>query len=231
MTLKSRPQYSGQIADLARVKSFVRPEIEIQQREVVSSGNQRDPLVDISDNTAILRKYQREHLSKSDDIGFDVVLEAPGSMIPATTVIGVPVIIGSIDVPAGQKMLLQQYLFFMRVDNLPVTDYDLLAEPTEVITWLTFDLALNGMPVQRSELKTYNAAGDPISISGYSILSKSITDDGDWANAGHTIQVRGPSRLDVTMTRFTDFAGSRTYNSAGARLRGFFVQETGEKNK
>jgi hypothetical protein len=114
---------------------------------------------------------------------------------------------------------------------LPVTDYDLLAEPTEVITWLTFNLVVNDFPLQQCFLQVNNGAGVLRQINGYSILSKSISDDADWANAGHTLRVKGPAKLDVIMQRWSAFAGSRTYNSAGARLRGFFVQETGEKNK
>jgi hypothetical protein len=225
---KNRFQYKSIARDIGRAKAFERPAQDLA-RAMQAPGRMPTELETGSDVEDI-RDLIRTHIARGDDIGFDHLFweaDPPAHTDPVNTWNR---LIGRVQVPIGQVMVLQQYLFFAEIDHTPAIAQPVMAEPTELFFQFVFKLFENARPLQQATW--YGNLFGPfpnLQWAGYSVLSKSIADDSDWDSAGNSLIIRGGASLNIYAERITNIAPYRQLATVGCRIRGFFVQQTGEK--
>jgi len=133
-------------------------------------------------------------------------------------------------VPEKQIFTLQNYLFFVEVNDDPISNFHRLAEPNELLGIADFQIYVDGSPPLWNPYWNNAASGFPITagqIDGFPALCNDLNRDSAPNHGGVTIVVKGGSMFGV---EFRKYVGQppRLIESYGCRLRGFFSPEFSE---
>jgi hypothetical protein len=131
------------------------------------------------------------------------------------------------NVPVGQRLVIQQYLFFAEVDNRPANAFPVLAEPNEFFERAHFQILVNGISPMMSY---YTSWSFPLLLMAVQydalpVLSKDINADSNPNSPGISLIVKGGSVVVFRFTRTSALALWRPMMSVGCRIRGFFGPE------
>lgn len=132
------------------------------------------------------------------------------------------------EVPVGQRLVIQNYIFWVEIDNRPVNPYPVIAEPSETFNRLSFNLLINDSPaiVTRWTRRAGPPPFLPI-ITGDGVLntSKFPYGDSDPNSPSVTIVATGGTRVSFRIRRISVDAMYRLYYGVACRIRGFISSD------
>uniref|UniRef100_A0A6H1ZRU2 Uncharacterized protein n=1 Tax=viral metagenome TaxID=1070528 RepID=A0A6H1ZRU2_9ZZZZ len=219
---------SSPSARLAQIK--VERERGLVQAEVGTIGQIGQILKPVID-------HEREHYELikrvtpgPGDVIFDrfaIIATDKGAFIPLA---GTQTVIYTYRVPAGQKVIMNQYCFFVMIDERPANQHPICAAPLELFTWLStvpradFLILANGTVPGDLAYAWSTVANVMIVREGFTCLTENPNEASNPNHGGMALAFPSGTLIQVIFRNYTYAyaqAGTRKWGGLGCRLRGF----------
>lgn len=184
------------------------------------------PEIDYSEkNYKLVKRYTPGPLDTIFDLFGVIGTENPvGAFIPAA---GAQLTLKQYNVPAGQRLILNQYCFFILVDESPAINYPVCAAPLELMT-TTCQLRADFLIYSNGKVPGYlahsvNTTGLNAEIEGIACLTENPNEASYPIHGGMNLSFNSGSKLEIVFRNYLYAYGGagRYWSGVGYRIRGF----------